>query len=186
MEYPTLREFVERIMDERDRAYQERFRALEASVDYRFKASEVAVNAALAAQEKATAAAFLASEKAIVKAEDAQRDYNVRSNEFRGQLDDQAKTLMPRPETQSIFKALEERIEFNRLAANKETYDLRTQGDKQIDALKGEIQGVRETQSLGAGEKAAQASSRSLGQWVTALIIGTILGVAELLAHLMK
>jgi hypothetical protein len=37
-----------------------------------------------------TRASFEASEKAIVKAENAQRDYNVRSNEFRGQLDDQA------------------------------------------------------------------------------------------------
>lgn len=70
--------------------------------DIRFKASETAVSAALLAQKELVSAAFLASEKAIVKAEDAQKDYNIRSNEFRGQLDDQAKTLMPRPEFHSI------------------------------------------------------------------------------------
>src|ERR1700722_3073367 len=72
----SIREYLVSIIEERDRLY-----------DMRFKASETAVNAALAAQEKAVTAAFTASEKAIVKAEDAQKDYNNRSNEFRGQLD---------------------------------------------------------------------------------------------------
>lgn len=78
--------------------------------DTRFKAAEAAVEKALAAQEKATAANFAANEKAITKAEDAQRDYNIRSNEFRGQLDDQAKTLMPRSEATVMFNGLEGKI----------------------------------------------------------------------------
>jgi len=69
---------IESILAERHRMYE-----------HRFDASEEAVKAALSAQEKLMSAAFAASEKAIVKAEEAQRDYNVRSNEFRGQLDDQ-------------------------------------------------------------------------------------------------
>jgi len=76
------------IVDERDRRYEARFVAIEEAVSVRFAASE----------------------KAISKAEDAQREYNVRSNEFRGQLDDQAKTLMPRPETMTMFKAIDEKI----------------------------------------------------------------------------
>jgi hypothetical protein len=98
------------VVDERDRLY-----------DVRFRAAEAAASAALAAQEKATNAAFAASEKAIVKAEDAQREYNVRSNEFRGQLDDQAKTLMPRPETLTMFKAVDEKL----LALSREIAGLR-------------------------------------------------------------
>lgn len=94
-----IRSFLERVVDERDRQY-----------DMRFRAAEIAVNAALAAQEKAVAAAFLASEKAIVKAEEAQKDYNIRSNEFRGQLDDQAKTLMPRQESSVLFKGIEDKV----------------------------------------------------------------------------
>ena len=56
----------------------------------------------LSAMDKATSAAFAASEKAIVKAEEAQREYNLRSNEFREALNDQnklmAQSMVPRPE----------------------------------------------------------------------------------------
>lgn len=103
--------------DERDRFYQERMNSLQKLMDERdrlymnsFKASEVAVAAALAGSEKAVNAAFLASEKAVLKAEQAQKEYNERSNEFRGQLDDQAKMLMPRTESLTMFKALEEKV----------------------------------------------------------------------------
>jgi len=73
----------------------------------KFDSSEKAVGAALAAQEKLVSAAFESSEKAIVKAEEAQRAYNERSNEFRGQLDDQAKMLIPRAEAIQRFDALD-------------------------------------------------------------------------------
>jgi hypothetical protein len=95
----TLREFLLRIMDERDHRYEDRF-----------KAQETAVSSALAAQKELTSAAFAASEKAIVKAEAAQTSYNERSNEFRGQLDDQAKLLMPRTEADARFVSFEEKL----------------------------------------------------------------------------
>src|SRR6202035_5755903 len=95
-------DFYERISEERDRQYDQRFRAAEIAVSAALSAQEKAVAAAFLASEKAIIKAqeaqgdaFLASEKAIIKAEEAQKDYNLRSNEFRGQLDDQAKTLMP-------------------------------------------------------------------------------------------
>ena len=100
-EYFTLwLERVEQFLLERDRRYEERY-----------VAQEKAVLAALAAQEKLTNAAFASAEKAVAKAEDAQKDYNARSNEFRGQLDDQAKTLMPRTEALTQYAALDKRLE---------------------------------------------------------------------------
>jgi hypothetical protein len=57
---------VHRLPDERER-----------QIDIRFKASDIAGSAV-----------FVANEKAIVKSEEGQRAYNERSNEFRGQLDD--------------------------------------------------------------------------------------------------
>ena len=84
---------------------------LEVSVNERFKASDEAVKAALAAQKELTATAFASSEKAIVKAEEAQREYNIRSNEFRGQLDDQNKLQMARTEALSMFAATDKRID---------------------------------------------------------------------------
>jgi hypothetical protein len=94
-----MRDFMQRVLDERDRQY-----------DARFRAAEIAVMAAFAAQKDSVANAFLASEKAIIKAEEAQREYNVRSNEFRGQLDDQAKMLMPRSEVTALIRSIEDKL----------------------------------------------------------------------------
>lgn len=130
--WPALRDYIETSFTERDRFYLEKFKSAEVVVNNAFVASEKAVtaafaaaekavnaalasadkatSAALVAQEKGTAAAFASSEKAIAKAEEAQREYNVRSNEFRGQLDDQAKMLMPRAESLTLFKSVEEKL----------------------------------------------------------------------------
>jgi len=87
------------VVNERDRLYKERD-----------DSRRTAVDAALAAAKENTASSFAASEKAIVKAENAQSEYNVRSNEFRGQLDDQAKRLISRVEVESLTRNLEEKI----------------------------------------------------------------------------
>lgn len=95
----TLKKYLDIKIDGNDRRYEQKFAS-----------QDLAVKDALAAQKELTAAAFASSEKAIVKAEDAQRDYNLRSNEFRGQLDDQAKRLMPRSESDTKFQSQEEKI----------------------------------------------------------------------------
>lgn len=77
------------LMDERDRRYDERF-----------KATDERTNLALISSEKAVGKAELATEKRF----DA-------VNEFRGQLKDQAATLMPRAEVDTRFNALAEKIE---------------------------------------------------------------------------
>lgn len=95
-----LRDFMQRVLEERDRQY-----------DARFRAFDIAVTAGFAAQKESVANAFSASEKAIIKAEEAQRAYNERSNEFRGQLDDQAKMLMPRSEATALIRSLEDKLQ---------------------------------------------------------------------------
>lgn len=122
----TLREYFERILEERERLFKVRFDA---------------VYAAQAAAEKQVAIAFAASEKAIVKAEEAQREYNVRSNEFRGQLDDQAKTLMPRAESDTRFNALQEK-----LALIQKGMDLK------VEEIKKDILSLRESRSESGGK----------------------------------
>jgi len=104
-----LREFLERLLDERDRQY-----------DARFPAAEIAVQAALLAQKEGVSLAFAVNEKPIVRSEEAQRAYNERSNEFRGQLDDQAKMLMPRSETNTMLRSMEEKINAARDASDRE------------------------------------------------------------------
>ena len=95
-----LREEYKTLMNERDRRYEDRF-----------KAQEAAVAAALVSQERMTTNAFASSEKAIQKAETSQTIYNERSNEFRGQLADQAKTLIPRTEAENHFRGYDEKLE---------------------------------------------------------------------------
>ena len=75
------------------------------------QAGDLAVAAALAAAEKAVSAALISSEKAIDKAEFAQQRVNETQNEFRGTLKDQAATLMPRSETESLIRELRTAIE---------------------------------------------------------------------------
>lgn len=94
-----IKDYFERLLVERHGFYLEKFEAI-----------EEAFKAALGAQEKLTSASFIASEKAITKAEEAQSQYNIRSNEFRAQLGDQARMLMPRPEAEALNKVLEDKI----------------------------------------------------------------------------
>lgn len=163
-----LREYIERIMDERDRLYDARFRAAETAVSAALAAQEKAVGAALAAQEKQTSSSFIASEKAIVKAEDAQRDYNQRSNEFRGQLDDQAKMLMPRNEANTMFGAMEEKL---RALASAHA--------ARIDATQNDVASLRESRSAVGGKDAGISWIGALAVGV-ATIIGTLLAVYAL------
>lgn len=152
----TLKSYMDAILSERDRQY-----------DTRFRASEIAVNAALAAQEKAVAAAFLASEKAIVKAEDAQKDYNVRSNEFRGQLDDQAKTLMPRTETLGLFKNIDDKLVAVQKSFEDKLEAIRVSNEKVFDSTTKEIAGLRESRSEISGKTGGLKDS-----WV--ILIGAV------------
>jgi hypothetical protein len=131
-----MREFLERIVDERDRQY-----------DMRFRAAEIAVQAALLAQKEAVTSAFAASEKAIIKAEEAQKDYNLRSNEFRGQLDDQAKLLMQRAEALGLFKAHDDKLEAMRIFFESRLESQRLAFDKSVENLTKEIAGLRESRS---------------------------------------
>ena len=92
-------EAMKALIDERDRMYAERDNS-----------RRTAVEAALIAAKEQTATSFAASKEAISKADTAQHEYNIRSNEFRGQLDDQAKRLISRTEVEGMIKNVEEKI----------------------------------------------------------------------------
>lgn len=100
-------------------------------------AAKTAVDAALAAAEKAVAAALIAAKEAVNKAELAQQRTNEGQNEFRGQLKDQANTLLPRTEYVLAHAALEDKVESNRQSRaesddglQKQISDLRSRLDQ--------------------------------------------------------
>lgn len=92
---PSLRELTAqidgmvRLYEERDRRYEDRFKA---------------------ADEK-TALALTASKEAVSKAEAATEKRFDAVNEFRGTLSDQARLLLPRAEADSRLNAFSERID---------------------------------------------------------------------------
>lgn len=87
------------LINERDRQYQQRF-----------ESQEKAVNAALIAAKEAVNAALSAAQTAVNKAEIANEKRLDNQNEFRGQLKDQAASLMPRAEADIRFKSIESEI----------------------------------------------------------------------------
>lgn len=94
-----LREYVERMLQERDVRFEQRFQA-----------SQQAIQDAMVAQEKAVNAALQASDRAVLKAETASERRFEGVNEFRATLADQAALLMPRAETTAMFKTVEDKI----------------------------------------------------------------------------
>lgn len=100
----TLRVHLERLINEQSKYSDERFRAA----------------------DKAVEAALLAAEKAVNKAETAAARRFEAVNEFRGQLADQAATLMPRNEAETRINAMSEKLN-----------DLSARVDKSAGAARG-------------------------------------------------
>jgi len=95
-----LKTFFERILEERQKNYEERFHALQAAMD-----------ASHTAQKEAMIIAFTSSEKAILKAETATDKRFEAMNGFRAAMADQTKTYIPRNEVLALTTSLEGKIE---------------------------------------------------------------------------
>jgi hypothetical protein len=80
------------------------------SLEDRYSAQNKAVEAAFLAQQTATQAALSAAEKAVNKAESAAEKRFEATNEFREQLNDQAKTFITRTEALAAIERNSERI----------------------------------------------------------------------------
>lgn len=136
----TLKEHIDALFDEHDRAHTAQHSAQAQAIDaafaaqeqaislgrdhievlfserehlntQRYSAQEKAVGAAFAAQEKAINAALAAASTAVNKAEIAAEKRFEGVNEFRGQLADQQRTFMPRQEADSEFRALRDKLD---------------------------------------------------------------------------
>lgn len=90
------------LVDERDARYLERYNS-----------QQTAVTSAFVASKELSNQVALASTKAVDKAEAAQAGKNDMQNEFRGQLKDQADTLMSKAEFDAQHKALIDRVSVN-------------------------------------------------------------------------
>ena len=91
------------LLEAADQRYRQWFTEKDLRDQQRFEAQERGLAAALSAADRATAKAEVAAEKRFEAV-----------NEFRGQLADQAATLMPRTEAEQRFSALTEKIDEQR------------------------------------------------------------------------
>ena len=121
------------------------------------------------ADQRAVVAALISAEKAVDKANDAQQRVNETQNEFRGTLADQARTLMPRTETENLVRELRDLI----IAQGTAVSDVRSRVDMGPPNLPG-LQARVDTQT-GASMAIQQG-------WKYVLAVGSILvGLAGLL-----
>jgi hypothetical protein len=95
----TLREYLTSRID-----------ANEAAALQRFESSNTALQAALAAAKELVSNAQSAADRAVQKAEIASDKRFEGVNEFRAQLADQQRTLMPRAEVEVLLKAITDRV----------------------------------------------------------------------------
>jgi hypothetical protein len=102
----------------------------------RFNASQKALELGLAGTKSEISLALAAADRAVQKAEMATEKRFESVNEFRGTLDNQQRTLIPRSEVDVLGKGLEEKI---------------AQLTKQYDGLQAERQGIKGGWGYAAG-----------------------------------
>lgn len=95
----SLRVYLERVIAESDKRYEQRF-----------VSQQEAIQAALLAQKEAVHAALVAADRAVIKAETASDKRFEGVNEFRASLADQAANLMPRVEAEARMQTLAEKL----------------------------------------------------------------------------
>jgi hypothetical protein len=123
--------------------------------------------------------------EAVTKAEESQRAYNERSNEFRAALEDSNKRMLPKAEYDTRHAALEANIK-QQIQSLEGKMEQRFAGnDDKIEILRTEIGTLRQYQSTQDGIKLREAEAKkdrgvSVGNMIS---IGTSM-VACLLALL--
>ncbi len=118
---PALREVVAELdglrdlMDEREKRYDQAIHDLRVWTDERFTSSD----------------------KAIGKAEAAQAQYNSAHNDLTRKMDAQYKEMLPRPEAESRFRALEEKL--GELRESRHTIEGRSSGVNATSDIVGRV-----------------------------------------------
>lgn len=106
----TMLDHVLALIAAYDTRYEQRFDASQKALDAAFAAQKSAVDAAFSAQKEAIIAALAAQDRAVSKAEAAAEKRFEGVNEFRAQLGDQQRNLMPRAEAEKLIQSLADKI----------------------------------------------------------------------------
>jgi len=118
------------------------------------------------AQDEAVASALAASDRAVNKAEVASEKRFDSVNEFRATLADQQRTLMPRAETETLFKNIGEKIESIQTALVEKISVL----ERSLNVGSGQKSGVKEGWGYAVGAIGLLLAIVSVIVWVTKLV----------------
>jgi ferritin-like metal-binding protein YciE len=104
------RDYFKDILEAHDKRYEQRYEASQKALEAALVAQKDAVKEAFAAQKEAINAALASADRAVSKAEIASEKRFEGVNEFRAQLGDQQRTLMPRAEAEKITAVMAEKL----------------------------------------------------------------------------
>lgn len=108
--FESLFEYFNSTINANEERTLEAFNVRDKNIVTALAAQKSAIDAALAAQKSAIEAALTAQERAVLKAENATEKRFEGVNEFRGQLADMIRTLMPRAESELRFGSLDKTV----------------------------------------------------------------------------
>lgn len=124
----TAIDYVLAIINEKDEHLRTLIAGNDKRYEQRFDASQKALELGLAGQKAEITTALTAADRAVSKAELATEKRFESVNEFRGTLDQQQRTLIPRSEVDVLVRGLDEKI---------------AQLTKQMDQLSAERLGIK-------------------------------------------
>jgi hypothetical protein len=125
---PSLSTYLETRLNLMNEQIKEALAESDKRYEQRWAASQKALESALIAQKESITTAMAAADRAVTKAELATEKRFESVNEFRGTLDNQQRTLIPRSEVDVMVKGLNDKI---------------GQLTKQFDQMQAERQGVK-------------------------------------------
>jgi hypothetical protein len=177
---------------------EERHRAQGEAIDKAFAAQQAAMHAAFAAQQKATETAFASQDRAmsaaLAAAKEAVSVANTANekrfesvNEFRGQLADIMRTLMPRAEAEAVMSRETERL--NDLVKRAEHWPTRgemgTAGERNAERINDVgVRVDRIDKQLGElVAKGVGAKENKAGIYAVISIVGVLLGILVIVAN---
>jgi hypothetical protein len=106
----STKDHIKDLMVAHDKRYEQRYEASQKALEAALIAQKDAVREAFAAQKEAINAALASADRAVSKAENAAERRFEGVNEFRAQLGDQQRTLMPRVEAENRLSAMAEKL----------------------------------------------------------------------------
>jgi len=183
----TLKSYMEAQITSLRSALDERYATQTKATDAAFVAQQTAMRTAFDAADKAVQAALAAAEKAAKKAEDAADKRFDAVNEFRGQLADQAATLLSRVEYQAQHTSTLEKIELinSRLAELDKmvaTGASKSAGAQSVTGTGYEASVYNQNNRLATAARAKVTISQLIAAMaIVAAIIGPVL--IEILSH---